>query len=376
MARLVVLMLAGCFAYAPPDWPLAGEELDSPCVDGHEPNQELATAARFVPGADLLIDLEDDWWAFDVPAGATLQIDARFLHADGNLELSLVSGTREPLDFSGTVSDDETVAWTNRTGSDATVYLHVFLFALQPRCVPYTLETTLTSTCAQDPFEPNDTVETRAILGPMPVVVQATAGAGDIDVYEVYVPFTEELLVEVASPSTTTTTILDSDGNGPTVDGPSLAIAGPTDLFAGEAFTITVEGTSCEPYTLHIDACRDDGFEPNDAMGSATSLSRGLVTGLDVRPSSADWYRLPPVGAFETVWIDALFLHADGNLDLTLFRPSGQRAIGVVGGRSTTDDESLSWTNGTSASVRPLLRVEATNAPACGVPYALDVVSP
>ena len=101
--------------------------------DGFEDNDLCSQATPLLDGTyqDLTVaKVDDDWYAFPVADGSTLQVDVLFTHQTGDLDIFLFDGCGgTSLDIGGTGSDDEVVAWTNNLGCDTTVYLRVEHFA-------------------------------------------------------------------------------------------------------------------------------------------------------------------------------------------------------------------------------------------------------
>ena len=101
------------------------------CVDDiYEPNDTATDAFTGVTGTDYVLDQlsEDDYWAIDVPAGGSLDVEVLFTDSEGDIDLQLRDSSGAYLTGAGSVSDNETLSWTNSTGVDATVSLRVFRF--------------------------------------------------------------------------------------------------------------------------------------------------------------------------------------------------------------------------------------------------------
>ncbi len=101
-------------------------------------------------------------------------------------------------------------------------------------------------------------------------------------------------------------------------------------------------GGESGPYTLTLAVeqggfCREDGLEDNDdADGAWELVEPGTVEDLRACEGDHDWYTVP-VRALDTLVAHLDFQHADGNLDLEVIGPDGQRLLGAS--RSATDDE-------------------------------------
>ncbi len=84
-----------------------------------------------------------------------------------------------------------------------------------------------------------------------------------------------------------------------------------------------------------------DAFEPNQNRSMATPTSPGQLDDLWVCDGDLDLFRLP-VQPGDTLSLEALFSHAEGDLVLALFGPDGQQ---VSVSDSSTDNEVLRFAN-------------------------------
>ncbi|MEM7163984.1 MAG: hypothetical protein AAF581_00885 [Planctomycetota bacterium] len=98
----------------------------------------------------------------------------------------------------------------------------------------------------------------------------------------------------------------------------------------------------------------DDTQEPNDSCAAAGALADGTHGPWVVKSGDEDWFTLT-VAAGSTLDIDVTFTDAWGDIDVQLFDSCG----GTLLDSSTTnsDDEALSYVNGSGASNTVLLRV-------------------
>jgi len=99
----------------------------------------------------------------------------------------------------------------------------------------------------------------------------------------------------------------------------------------------------------------DDGFEDNDDCAATATLTAGTHSALAVKGVAnaggidADYYQITvPTG--QQLTIDAIFTHANGDIDLLLYEGLNCAALTSIGG-SATDDESVSATNNTGSPV-------------------------
>lgn len=141
----------------------------------------------------------------------------------------------------------------------------------------------------------------------------------------------------------------------------------------GDTFLVRV-GSAPESHTPWIvlsisqndDPCffqSDDVFEGNDRFPDAAALPNGLHPDLWVSNLHPDFFQFC-VDAGDTLTIDALFSHANGDLNLQLFGadPANEGNLGSYLGDSfsTTDNETVTWTNphATNREVRLYVRVD------------------
>jgi hypothetical protein len=122
--------------------PYTLQTIRQPCGanDSLEPNDTVATAALLSDAPSLLLaDGEVDVFATTVDPGDTLGLRVSFLHVLGDIEARLVTGQGVVLDTSSSVSDNETVTWTNPFSAPQDVYLEVFHSAPPGCTTPYAL---------------------------------------------------------------------------------------------------------------------------------------------------------------------------------------------------------------------------------------------
>lgn len=111
-----------------------------PCIglaeDPFEPNDFSNTAAPlgdgFYPGLTLsqvnhLGLPEVDYFAFDVPPGATVQCVAVFEDAKANIDMLLLNQNGNILSAGNSDTDNETVQWTNTTGTTFPARLSIYI---------------------------------------------------------------------------------------------------------------------------------------------------------------------------------------------------------------------------------------------------------
>lgn len=121
-----------------------------PCLsipdDSYEDNDSNGEAAAIANGnyAGLVAHRDDDdHFSSVVCDGDTIIFDALFIDADGDLDMRLTDAQGNFLDSAGSVSDNESVQWTNTSGGSVVVIAEVFLWPNQSaNCGVYELVVT------------------------------------------------------------------------------------------------------------------------------------------------------------------------------------------------------------------------------------------
>ena len=215
---------------------------------------------------------------------------------------------------------------------------------------------TLSSTAlSQDAFEPNDDCVTPPLIA-LGTTGSLTAGPDD-DFFAVAIPANADITINA----------LDGLGNNLTVDlfesgcGTSLASASgaPLNYFdcGGLAREVVIQvtgaGLTDEAYTLEVVAAEilDDVNEDNDtcASGSLVSISTFTMPGLVVTGCDEDYYVGRVQNSGVEIQIDVVFAHDQGDIDIELY-DLGCTTL-LASSLSTTDNESLRYTNTSSPSV-------------------------
>ncbi|MBN1771572.1 MAG: hypothetical protein JXB32_09940 [Deltaproteobacteria bacterium] len=119
------------------------------CDDAADPFEDNDTRATAADGAlvapdDVLAVLpgDPDYFAIDVCPGAVVRASLEFVHALGDIDVTLETATGTRLASSTSGDDDESLSWT--AASLGTVYLHVYLWDRDPSpCNSYSLTLTV-----------------------------------------------------------------------------------------------------------------------------------------------------------------------------------------------------------------------------------------
>ena len=346
----------------------------SSCPGGDDMLEDNDTAATASPltlpfaQTGLVVSCVDaDWYAFTVGTAQDLSVNALFTHSTGNIDLRLFdnAGTTQ-LAAATSTTDNETLAWTNLTGSPAMVKLQVSR-ANAGACNTYILTGQESpSACAgpDDAQEQNDTCLTAVVPSGNPLTglfVHKT----DKDYYILSVGANEVITADVLfthangdvdalfiDPNDCTTVL---DFGTSVTDNEQVTWTNPNPIATTIILEVQVWSGStqnCNTYDMMWasvpDPCTvtpDDSFEENDSCGTAAAITTGLTTGLFVRYEGVDndWYSISvPAGA--TISADAIFLDANGDIDIEMYDACGGTLLDS-GAQSGVDIENASWTN-------------------------------
>lgn len=371
----------GCSDY---DLELSERPTEDPCfafaADAFEPNDTCLSAevlpAGLTTGLNAGVEgLAGDWYLLSVPAGMQAEVEARFSHAAGDIDLESFSTCGGVLlDSSRSLSDDESVVVANLSTSPLDFLLHAYVWtgSLEP-CNGYDLDVEFSpamNPCAllqDDALEENDSCDSALTLaaGFYPGLLARMRG-DDTDWYEVEVPASSRLVFDVFHRQ--------AEGNielaayrdcaaGPlaeaisTDDDERLEVSNDTaapQTIRVEVYVNATSFSTCTPYEVEVwtvpsNPCPPvlDAYEPNNLCGAAVSVPLGFLSGLTCRKNSDRDYYLIEVPPGATLTADAFFLQSVADMDLELFGGCGnflQQAI------TETDNERIVRTNGTGVT--------------------------
>ena len=328
-----------------------------PCLadDDFEDNDSGAAATDLpLPAQDstdvypgrYICPQDDDWYAVDVPAGASLTVTILFPDANGDLDMKLYDDPAggSAIDSSTGVADSETVGAT--AAADTTYYVKVYGWAGAEN--GYDLELTHgeggSSACANDDaFEQNDDWQTASPLA-LPAVGDTASHpnliicAGDDDWYAVDVPAGGELTARILFTDAQGDLDLKlyRDPTGSSVDsstsvGDSEQVADATAVDRTYYIYVYGYGDAGNVYSLELEHAQtgvnpcspDDGHEENDAAFNATPIRLPPEGEAEVRPDlilcpgDEDWFAVE-VPAGEALEARIKFDHDQGDLELEL----------------------------------------------------------
>lgn len=328
-------------------------------TDRFEDNDTESTAIDFDAGAYtslIVCDDDDDYYAFDLGVGDTINIDVDFDFLDGNINIDL----RDPA---GTIVAESTNLFTSAESIEYVApaagryVLNVRLsFDLGDSAV-YDLDVTIDEaapTCTDDGLEDNDTLETARPIGGSTDALRVCTGDDDYYSFALGAGDTLTVLAEFTDAEG------DIDVRIVNADGATVASGVSTDDDEILEFTAVDAGTYFVRVSLYLDSGSTDGnsygldfdieeaavscpwdrLEDNDSIEDPEPLPPELYTGLFVCEDDEDWYRIPLI-AGDTITVDLTFSHSEGDVDVQLLNPIG----GVLRvGNTSTDNETIEHT--------------------------------
>jgi hypothetical protein len=348
--------------------------------DVFEDNDTISTAVAITPGSHtgLVVTssqsacgVDEDFYRIIVQDGDVMTVDLAFDTDQGNIGLLVYDKiTDYPNNWvarSTSASNDFENVWVpNHTGGPVTYYLFVDIVNAFDTNT-YTMDiNTFADPCiglAGDSLEPNDNC-----AGAVPVTTGLHSGLNlsetNWDYYSIDLPpdmsirvdllFTHDPIANVGltlqggctSALKTSFSSTDNENVVHTND------SGSTESLVIVALVTTGSFGVCADYDMLIDIVPNpcltlgaDEFEDNDECGDAVLMGPGTYGGLTVSRGDIDAYRvLVPSG--ETVTVDLLFSHAQGNIDARSF-DFGLECTHIINEMAftITDDETLSVAN-------------------------------
>jgi hypothetical protein len=310
--------------------------------DAYEPNNTLGTAWH--PGYNwvrtwlsdidgLGVQDDEDWYRIDVdPGSVRVQVDCRFTHADGDIDIALYDSTGTFLAEEASVTDDEFI--DHMISSGGTYYIQV---RYGNAGNTYNLRW---DDLTEDAYEENDTLGTAWHPGYNweRTWLSSINGFGiqaDEDWYRIDVdPGAERVQVDcrfIHAEGDINIALYDSTGTFLT-ESSSVTDDEFIDhiISSGGTYYIRVSnGNAVSMYDLWWDDLNEDTYEENDTLGTAwhpgynwvrTWLSS--INGFGIQ-ADEDWYRIDVDPGAERVQINCQFTHADGDIDVALYDSFG-----------------------------------------------------
>jgi hypothetical protein len=387
--------------------------VDPLCPDLFENNDTRATAKPLVDGTYSNLSVcsgDQDWYTVQLAAGDVLNLTMTHDSAAGNIQLALfdeLNTSATPTAQVVTNDNVKTISFVSPRDQIAVVRL---ITGANVSLSAYTLDVDIVSTpCVDDALEPNDAAgAARAVAAPG-LFPRLNKCEDDEDWYRISVPAGRRAAVHVNynatgrvdfdlqvfsdAGMTAVAPVVANTNNG-------LATQSPTAIGA-ETFEWKNTGMATQTYYVRVltktrarqgydlmtyidnngndvifptatsvdigdgpeDRACPDLYENNDTAAAARAIQVGALSDLLLCNGSAagfpnndpDWYSVfVPAGA--TLTVNATFTHADGDIDIDLFRATAP-ATSLASGNSTTDNEQASVTN-MSTGENYLIRVQ------------------
>ncbi len=367
------------------------EALPAQCApDALEENDSYAGGRAVTPGLLAGLTLcsgDDDYYVVQLGAGDTLSATATFDGAEGDLDLELLGLLGATVGRSAGTGSSETASYTAQVGGAFAV--RTFLFAdrgITPG-VSYQVQITITPPtppmCMPDLFEPNDAAASASSLPPGEYTALTACEANE-DFYTFAAGAQDTVRAELLFSDAEGDIDLELRDSAGTVLARSGGVADDERL----TFTVSSAGTYAIRTWLYRDdgtqpgngyglrftvtpagACLTDLLEPNDTPGAAVALGAGARFFLGACGGNDDFYALQ-LTAGRAVTLDALFVDAEGDVDLQLFDPSGTM---VASARGVVDNERITYTPTVSGAFALRVWLYADGGTSTGNTYQLSL---
>ena len=349
--------------------------------DMFEDNDDFAGASAIAVGSyeDLTLCPPDlDYFAVSTVSNDVLIVTADFVHVEGDVNLRLYDAAFSQVDGSFSGANRERIVFTSAGG---TYYVRADMTGADDVIPGAEYDLRVETASCTDALEDNDSMATAATVS-SGQIAGLFACPNDEDWYRVPVANNQIIDARIRFLDVTGNIDLrlyDSAGRqiGASLSGSDDERVTFSTPAAGDYFlrVLLVESdddqTPGNGYTLELDTTSPctDAFEDNDDRATAAWLVSGMQSGLTACPSDEDWYRVE-VGDNQLIVFNALFSHAEGNVDLRLYDGRGAQVAAALSG---TDNERIAYTSLNSGPhfLRVLLAGNDGDPP--GVTYDLDV---
>ncbi len=241
-----------------------------------------------------------------------------------------------------------------------------------------------TTTCPDDSYEDNDTDTTPSTGITTGSYTSLRVCPSDDDYYA----------VTVSPGDAITVALLFGDAEGD-VDLEIIDATGTTVAYSDSVtddewatFTSTTGGTYLVYVYLYSDAgtsigndydmdvtvgappvCTEDTYEDNDTDTAASVIAAGTIPSLRICPGDDDYYTARVLSG-QTITVDVLFLHADGDIDVELIDSTGATADGSY---TLTDNETVTDTATSDGAYIIYIYLYADDGSTLGNDYSIDL---
>ncbi len=335
----------------------------SPCPDDSFEDNDSPFLAPLVSAGSTnglnVCDGDDDYFNIYVNAGETITVNVLFSQAEGDIDLALLNQLTLPVATSASVTDNESVTYTQQNGGLLKILVTLYQDMGSMPGNPYQLQVIITQgqpqTCPADSFEENDTRATAKTISTGNHTNLNTC-TGDDDYYQITLAANDQ--IDATASFTNGEGDIDLellDGSGTVLDSSSTS-----NNSENVSFTVVTAGTYYLHVLLYADAgstlgntyslnvsvsgsnpvgCPVDTFEPNDTPTTAPTMSLGSYPNLGACGDD-DYYAIPLTSG-DSINMDVLFTHAEGDIDIELLGPDGTVA---ATSESTTNNENIAGT--------------------------------
>ena len=228
--------------------------------------------------------------------------------------------------------------------------------------------------CVDDSHEPNNHCGEAVVRGVGSTTALVVDGS-DRDFWEVAVPAGSTLTIDLTfthSSGDINTFLYDNcfgNAGGGTSSNNNEQVSWTNNSASTVQIFVDVflaSSTGCNQYDLDVsisaDPCTqpDDAYEDNDNCGQAAVLSNGFELDMFVALADKDYFTFC-VADGSTFTADLFFNTTSGDIDAYLYTSADCDGLPVAQGSSSTNNESLSWTNTTGSDSEMVMKVEIWN---------------
>ena len=319
--------------------------------DNFEDNDTPEAASSVVPGTfdELVVCPGDtDFFKVRLERGETLDAALTFAHADGDLDLQILSPDAQTVLAESRTSDDNEQATTDpvEVGGDYLVRIRGAQPALGNSFSMVLTIGAAPDPCEDDTLEPNDQRDEATSVAP-DLIDGLRICPGDDDWFSIGLNAGDDIRVEIDfshDDGDLDLLLYGPDSEEPIADSRSRTDAeevGFTDVPTSGVYLIRIVGAAPEVENDYLMLgerteppleCADDEFEDNDNQEQPALAEPGTLSGR-ICGGDEDWFAVQ-VNAGGALTATLSFTDADGSLDLEVFSPGGT-SLGV----SATDGD-------------------------------------
>jgi hypothetical protein len=320
--------------------------------DSFEENDSAATGTPVGPGtfSGVICPGDLDFFRVTVNAQDTIKLDLTFTHANGDLDLALLSPSEQVVAQSTGVTGTESITHTATVAGTYAVKVYGFRtaqnsYSLQVRVDPYV------PACTDDNQEENDSAAAARTIAPGVVGSLRMCGLDD-DWFamDVVAGDTVQVVLTTSTPNQNVDVQLQNaagtvlaSGTGPTGSETVNWVAVASGRVLVRVFAAA--GVAAD-YALNVTVtpaaptCTDDALEPNDTRTSPALVTAQTYANLMACANDDDFYAVD-VPAQGTLTVTITFTHASGDLELVLLDAAGTTLASSTG---VTGTETVSAT--------------------------------